>query len=161
VYDPSSPVGTIKHFAYLATQKISDFFVTRAVADELFDPTSGKINLSTTNVAITNSSGTFTVILYNGSTALGHNSFAYYRSGSSLYVSDPAAVTNWLDKYGSSYDIATIKVGDITATATTTAQTTATVGVGVVYQGSTLASATTSFPINKTNTITGGGTKQF
>lgn len=161
VYDSHSPVSVMKHYADVAAQKISGFFVSPAFADTLFDPASGKLNLSTINVAITNTGGTLTVSLYNGSTELAHNSFSYYRSGSSLYVSDPAALSNWLNKYGTSYDSANVTVPGITFSATTTAQTTASVKASVVYQGSTLASSSTSFAVNSPNTVTGGGKKQF
>lgn len=125
-----------------------------------FDASQMRVDISTTNVAITNSTGNFIVSLYDGSTLIAQNTFAYYRSGNSLYPTDPSAINSWVSGYSQYTQVQVSNTNyDLTYTPTTTATTTGTVGSAVVYQGTTQATATTSFSVNSSSSGCGSLTK--
>lgn len=115
-----------------------------------FDASQIRIDLSPTNIAVTNSTGNAMVKLYSGQTLVAQQEFAYYRSGNSLYPSDPGAINAWVTQYEGEFDTADVSnvSNDITYSPTTTAQTTATLSAQTVYEGTGTSSGYTSFPIN-------------
>lgn len=115
-----------------------------------FDASQIRIDLSPTNIAVTNSTGDAIVKLYSGQTLVAQHEFAYYRSGNSLYPSDPGAINAWVTQYEGEFDTADVSnvSNDITYSPTTTAQTTATLSATTVYEGTNTSSGYTSFPIN-------------
>lgn len=116
-----------------------------------FDASQMRVDLSTTNVAITSSTGNFVIYLYDGSTLVAQKTFAYYKSGNSLYATNPGAIDSWISGYSQYTRVTVANTNyDLTYTPTTTASTTGTIGSAMVYQGAAQATATTSFSINST-----------
>jgi hypothetical protein len=128
-----------------------------------FDASQLRIDLSTINVAITNNSGNFVISVLNGQTLIVQQQFQYYRSGNSLYATDPAAINSWVSSINTPYDSVQIKNvdNDINYTPTTTADTSATIATSTVYQGTSLESDSTSFRINKGGCGIGVDCKRF
>ena len=139
--------------------------IQKAYASEPgFDASQVRVDLSATNIAVTNDTGNFMVSLYSGSTLIAQQEFAYYRSGNSLYATDPGAINAWVAGYGEEYDSAQVSNvnNDVTYTSMTTAQTTATLTSTMVYEGTNMASGSTSFAIGgTTGGCTGKNCKQF
>lgn len=127
--------------------------ISEAVASTVsFDASQMRVDLTPTNVAITNSTGNFIVSLYNGSALVAQRTFAYYRSGNSLYATNPGIINSWISGYSQYTQVKVVNSNnDLTYSPTTTATTTASIGSALVYQGTTQATATTSFSVNSSS----------
>lgn len=130
-------------------QSIEHFFVPEAMASTtIFDASSGRLDIATSNVSLTTTSGTGSVVLYSNGTAVASTTVNYYRSGNSLYVSNPSAVNAWVTTYQGAYDTFAFTVNNLQYTPTTTADTTAKITASMYYNGDLQAAGSTSYEIN-------------
>lgn len=141
--------GVFMNFA----QAVEHFFVNEAMADTaIFDASTGRLDISTTNVALTTSSGSGTLTLYNNGAAIASTTISFYRSGSSLYVANPSAVNSWVTGHQGQYDSFAFTVDGLKYSPTTTATTTASIKASMYYNGTLQAVGSKSYEINGTTT---------
>lgn len=110
------------------------------------DPTQAILNLSLSNAKISSSSGQVTVTLTDDNTGavVGTQSFQYVVNGNGIFAQDPSAVSNWLNQFTSysSLDVNIVANTNLQAINSGTASVTA----NAVYQGTTVASGSASWP---------------
>jgi hypothetical protein len=95
-------------------------------------------NLS--NTALTGSGGTGVVNVLSGGTVIAANTFAFYRSGNRLYISDPYAVEAWLANYDSVMDEMSVTLDGSSVLANGVPNTSSSY-TAAAYQSGTLQSA--------------------
>jgi hypothetical protein len=119
-----------------------------------FDPSQAVMTYTLSDATIVSTGGLVTLTLTDSDTGvtIGQQTFQYVVRGNGLFAQDPTAVSAWLNQFTSYTSL------DMTATANTDVQVidpgTVTVTNNVLYQGTSYASATTSWVA----TVGGGGT---
>lgn len=122
-----------------------------------FDTTQTLLNISTTNAAISSTTGNVTVTVKDLTTGqnAGQQTFGYVVNGNSIYAQDPTAVHNWFQQFTGYANIEVTAAVD--ATMQTTSAGSASSTGSAQYQGVTYGSATVGWEYTPT---TGGGTCQ-
>jgi hypothetical protein len=107
------------------------------------------LDISTSNVAITSTSGSVALTVSDASTGqvLGQETFGYVVQGSSLYAQDPNALHNWLSQFGSYSDVYVDEQETGLAGQGAPTSGTASATASAEYEGTTYASADQSWPI--------------
>lgn len=109
------------------------------------DPSQAVMNYSLSNAAIVSTNGQVTITLTDANTGstVGQETFQYVVNGNSLFLQDPTAVSTWLSQFTSNTSL------NVTVAASTDMQAigsgTATVTNNALYQGTSYASASTSW----------------
>jgi hypothetical protein len=112
------------------------------------DPSQAIMNYSLSNATIASTGGPLTITLTDANTAstIGQGTFQYVVRNQSLYAQDPSAVSAWLGQFTAYSNI------NVTVNANTdvqpVSQGTVTVTNNAQYQGTTYASASTSWQAN-------------
>lgn len=127
--------------------------VAAPVSPSTFDALLLRLSTQGTNIPMSSTSGNFTVTLYQGSTPVASSVFGWIRNGSDLIASQPSVVTAWVRQFPNADGF----TADVTLSFTATTASTATVQAATVYNGTTYASSSQSFPMPRKS----GGTNMI
>lgn len=108
-----------------------------------------KLRVEPVNVNLTNSSGSLLLKLSNASGLVAAKTFSYYRNGQYLYITNPSAVSSWVNMFSDLnsviYEIRDIQYNYATSFAPGSGET-ASLKVTAYYNNEPVSSGTTYIP---------------